>query len=240
MLGPVRRFIRNQQFHPGWAGAFVNPFFLARRALRRAIQRASANLEGALLDVGCGSMPYRALFATDTYIGLEIDSPQARARQMADFFYDGGRFPFENDRFGAVLCNQVLEHVFEPGAFLDEIGRVLAPGGKLLLTVPFVWDEHEQPHDFARYSSFGLKYLLEQRGFVIIEQHKLLADISVIFQLLNAYIFKVTLSRFTVLNLLITALVLGPLSLLGWALGTLLPHNEDLFLDQLVVAAKPR
>ena len=240
MLGPVRRFIRSQQFHPGWAGAFVNPFFLARRALRRAIQRASSSLEGALLDVGCGSMPYRALFATDTYIGLKIDSPQARARQVADFFYDGGRFPFENGRFGSVLCNQVLEHVFEPGAFLDEIGRVLAPGGKLLLTVPFVWDEHEQPHDYARYSSFGLKYLLEQRGFVVIEQHKLLADMSVIFQLLNAYLFKVTLSRFTVLNLLITALVLGPLSLLGWVLGALLPHNEDLFLDQLVVAAKPR
>ena len=240
MLAALRRFIRSQQFDPGWAGAFVNPFFLARRALRCSITHASAGLQGALLDVGCGSKPYRALFATDTYIGLEIDSLQARARQVADCYYDGGRFPFEDGRFGAVLCNQVLEHVFEPGAFLDEIGRVLAPGGKLLLTVPFVWDEHEQPHDYARYSSFGLKYLLEQRGFVVIEHHKLLADASVIFQLLNAYLFKVTLSRFTPVNLLVTAMVLGPLSLMGWLVGALLPRNEDLFLDQLVVATKPR
>ena len=61
-----------------------------------------------------------------------------------------------------MLCNQVLEHVFNPDEFLLKINRVLKNDGKLLLTVPFVWDEHEQPFDYARYSSFGLKALIEK------------------------------------------------------------------------------
>ena len=58
------------------------------------------------------------------------------------------------------MCNQVLEHVFNPDDFVREIARVLKPGGALLLTVPFVWNEHEQPYDYARYSSFGLRAFL--------------------------------------------------------------------------------
>jgi SAM-dependent methyltransferase len=66
----------------------------------------------------------------------------------------------------------VLEHVFNPDDFLNEVNRVLKPSGKLLLTVPFVWDEHEQPYDYARYSSFGLRSLLEKHGFSIVKHEK--------------------------------------------------------------------
>lgn len=92
--------------------------------------------------------------------------------------------------YGGVICNQVLEHVFNPDLFLQEIFRVLKPGGKLLMTVPFVWDEHEQPWDYARYSSFGLRSLLERNGFIVDEQRKTNADARVLFQLINAYLYK--------------------------------------------------
>ena len=81
--------------------------------------------------------------------------------------------------FDNVVCNQVLEHVFRPEVFLLEIHRVIKPGGNMLMSVPFIWDEHEQPWDYARYSSFGLKYLLENTGFEVIEQRKLNACVSV-------------------------------------------------------------
>ena len=109
----------------------------------------------------------------------------------------------------------------------------------MLLTIPFVWDEHEQPYDFARYSTFGLKALLERHGFAVLEQRKLLADFSIILQLVNAYLYKVLHSRLWMLNLLTTAVLLGPLSLLGSLLGAILPRNPDLFLDQLVLAERP-
>jgi len=236
LIAWLRRWNRKQQFNPGLAGAFVNPFFLARRWLWAEIAAASPVLSGRLLDVGCGSQPYRSLFPACAYTGLDIDSPRTRALGVADAYYDGHRFPFDDGRFDAVLCNQVLEHVFNPAEFLTEVRRVMAPGGRLLLTVPFVWDEHEQPWDYARYSSFGLRSLLEQHGFRVLRQRKLMADFSLLFQLANAYFYKVTVTRSTTVNRLVTALLFGPLSLLGLAAAAVLPKNNDLFLDQLVVA----
>ena len=134
----------------------------------------SSKLKGRLLDVGCGSKPYQELFAVDDYIGLDIDNEAMRNRKIADYFYDGTTFPFNDNEYDSVLCNQVLEHVFNPDEFLSEIKRVLKPGGRLLLTVPFVWDEHEQPHDYARYSSFGLKALIDKNGFNVIEYKKIM------------------------------------------------------------------
>lgn len=234
----LRRLWRKEQFDPGLLGLFVNPFFLARRALHQSMAALSGMAKGRLLDVGCGTQPYRSLFNVGAYVGLEIDSPLARERGVADHFYDGQRFPFEDDSFDSILCNQVLEHVFQPDAFMGELQRVLARGGRLILTVPFVWDEHEQPHDFARYSSFGLRTLLERHGFRLLVQHKLLSDSSVLFQLLNAYLYKVLRTRHPALNLAVTAVVMAPVSLLGWICGKLLPQNPDLFLDQAVVAEK--
>jgi hypothetical protein len=59
-----------------------------------------------------------------------------------------------------------------------------------------------------------------------------------LFQLVNAYLFKVTRTRSRAINLVVTACLCGPLSLLGLAAGRLLPANPDLFLDQLVVAER--
>ena len=236
MRAALRRYIRSQEFSPGWLGAFFNPFCIARRALRREIAAASSELHGRLLDVGCGTQPYRELLSHCQYVGLDIDSPRTRLLAVADAYYDGTRFPFDDASFDSVLCNQVLEHVFNPNEFVSEIRRVLSPNGRLLLTVPFVWDEHEQPWDYARYSSFGLRALLERNGFQILHQRKLVADFSLLFQLAIAYFYKVMRTGSPRLNLLLTALLFGPLSLLGMLVGKVLPKNGDLFLDQLVLA----
>jgi SAM-dependent methyltransferase len=234
----VRNLYRRQNFYPGWVGLFVNPFYFARRGLYQAIRAVSGQLAGHLLDVGCGSKPYQSLFPGANYVGLDIDSDVARQRGAADHFYNGDVFPFDNASFDSVLCNQVLEHVFNPGDFLSEINRVLKPSGKLLLTVPFVWDEHEQPYDYARYSSFGLKSLLEKHGFAILKHEKLGGDATILFQLTNAYLYKVTERWPKLLKFGFTLTVMGSINLLGVIAGKLLPANPDLFLDQVVLAEK--
>jgi SAM-dependent methyltransferase len=235
----LRAWFCEQQFFPGALGVFVNPFYLARSALHQAMREDAGRIGGRLLDAGCGSKPYRRLFTVSEYVGLDIDSPVARQRGVADVFYAGKVFPFESASFDAVLCNQVLEHVFNPDEFLSEIARVLRPGGKLLLTVPFVWDEHEQPWDYARYSSFGLQALLEKNGFRVVSHRKLRADVSVLFQLANAYFYKLT-ERWPVLaRLAFTATVMAPITLLGLLGARALPDNPDLYLDHVVLAEKP-
>lgn len=229
---------RAQQFNPGAIGLFVNPFFLARCSLWRAIRTAAPMLQGRLLDVGCGTKPYRDLFSVSEYVGMELDSELTRQRGVADVYYDGSCFPFEDASFDAVLCNQVLEHVFNPDDFVGEIRRVLRPGGRLLLTVPFVWDEHEQPWDYARYSSFGLRSLMEKHGFILQRHEKLLDDASVLFQLANAYLYKISHTNYRAVNLLLGVCIHAPVSALGLVARLVLPRNPDLFLDQLVVAEK--
>ncbi len=238
MVNDLRNFYRRQMFFPGLAAVFFNPFFFARKNLASAISDLSIYIDGHLLDVGCGSKPYRTLFNVETYRGLDIDSPITRDLGMADDLYDGKKFPYEDGTFNSALCNQVLEHVFNPDEFLSEINRVMKSGGKLLLTVPFVWDEHEQPYDYARYSSFGLEELLEKKGFQIISHQKLAADATIIFQLSNAYLFKVTQRWPRLVKLLFTGTVMATVNILGIIAGKLLPANPDLFLDHVVLAEK--
>jgi SAM-dependent methyltransferase len=239
LLRKKNDFYSQQQFAPGIVGIWLNPFYLARKELRREMTRFAPLMRGRLLDVGCGTKPYRELFSSASdYVGLEYDSPINRVAKRADYFYDGNTLPFEDASYDGVICNQVLEHVFNPDQFLHEISRVVKPGGDLLLTVPFVWDEHEQPWDYARYSSFGLKSLLERNGFVVVEQRKTNADVRVLFQLINAYLYKILHTANLSVNLVVCAVVMAPFTLLGIVLGKLLPANPDLYLDQVVLARR--
>jgi SAM-dependent methyltransferase len=238
MKSKISVFFVNQLFFPNWFGIFFNPFYFARRGLAGAIQQYSKFLSGKLLDVGCGTKPYMSLFSVDEYVGLDIDSEHSRKLGIADEFYDGKVFPFADQEFHAILCNQVLEHVFNPDEFLGEISRVMKPSAKMVLTVPFVWDEHEQPYDYARYSSFGLKALLEKNGLKILDHEKIGADASVLFQLINAYLYKVTERWNKYFKFLFTVLVIGFFNMLGLLAQFILPKNPDLFLDHIVLVGK--
>lgn len=232
-------FLNKQQFNPTFFGLFLNPFYFARKGLFEAITPSLTRFTGRVLDVGCGSKPYKSYcLNVSEYIGLEIDTLENRHRKKADFFYDGSVFPFENNSFDCILNNEVFEHVFNPVEFLSEINRVLKKDGLLLISVPFVWDEHEQPHDYARYSSFGLKYLLEKAGFEILEAKKTANSIAVIFQLLNAYIYKITVTKNGFANIILTVLLMSPFNILGAIFSALLPKNNDLYLDNVILAKK--
>ena len=191
-------------------------------------------LRGRLLDVGCGSKPYLKYFKVSEYVGLEIEG----RNKLAEKHYNGKDFPFGDGEFDSVLVSQVLEHVFNPQEFLAEVNRALKGGGLLLLTVPFIWDEHEQPFDCARYTTFGLRHLLEKQGFEIVDFKKSMADIRVIFQMVNSYIYKKTHTDNTALNLLFTLVVIAPVNLLGEFSACILPGNDDLYLDNIVLARK--
>ncbi len=236
MLNRIKQFVQNQGFNPGVAGILVNPFWIARRGLAKSIAKYAPVCSGCLLDVGCGSKPYKSFFSISEYIGLEIDSAKSRHMNLADYYYDGSTFPFADSSFDSILCNQVLEHIFNPSQFISEIHRVLKPSGHLLLTVPFVWDEHEQPFDYARYSSFGLNSLLVNHGFEIVKHEKINSDFSVIIQLINAYIYKILPDNGKIR--LVFAIFMSPVTALGILLAKILPMNPDLYLDQIVLAKK--
>jgi SAM-dependent methyltransferase len=230
--------VARAQFEPGLLGLLVNPFYFARRGLHEHLCAVAPAVRGRVLDVGCGRKPYRRRFRVEEYLGLELDTPHNREHTHADAFYGGDRFPFEDRRFDSVVTFQVFEHVFEPDRFLSEVNRVLVEDGTLLLCVPFVWDEHEQPVDYARYSSFGLRHLLERHGFRVEQLRKSVDDLGVVFQLVNCYLYKKTVTKNPYLNLLICLSLMAPVNIVGQLLRRVLPRNDDLYLDNVVVARK--
>lgn len=137
-----------------------------------AIEQAVADFAKSLppharvLDAGAGEGNYKAHFNAQNYIGLDLavgDSGWDYSR--LDAVGDLSALPFRDSVFDASLNVVTLEHVREPRRVLEELARTLVPGGRLLLIAPHEWEEHQQPHDYYRYTRYGLEYLLSQAGF---------------------------------------------------------------------------
>lgn len=195
----IKKLYRKQLFEPSFPiGLFINDFYIPRRGLYKFIKNNSGFINGKVLDVGCGLKPYKNLFGYKEYIGIDVENEgHSHAKEDIDFYYDGKILPFENNSYDNAVCFEVLEHVFDPDLFLTEINRVLKPKGHLLMTTPFIWNEHEIPNDYGRYSSYGIKYLLEKNGFELIKHVKILNGPEFLIVLLQVYLndFRSWLSR---------------------------------------------
>lgn len=122
---------------------------------------------GALvLDAGAGTSPYKALFNHAQYESADFEQVD-KAYAASTYVCDLKAIPVENCRFDFIVFNQVMEHLPNPKTVLAELHRVLKPGGKMIYTGPFFYEEHEQPYDFYRYTQFGLRELFSSTGFVI-------------------------------------------------------------------------
>jgi len=151
--------------------AFVSEVPFERRPILDFMRRAARELPpGArVIDVGAGDAPYRELFDHHQYLTSDWEHSLHEELPAVDIQAPATSLPVEDESFDAVLFTQVLEHLAEPGAALTELLRVLRRGGRLYLTAPLVWELHELPYDYYRYTSAGLRHLLERAGFSDIE-----------------------------------------------------------------------
>jgi len=241
MKKKLKKIYIKESFYPSWLiGIWINPAFIVRRGILRGIKNISSKfIGGKLLDVGCGSKPYEHLFNVEEYIGIDVEiSGHNHSESKIDKFYDGIHIPYSNNEFNWVFSSEVFEHVFNLDQLLIEINRVLSSGGKLAFTCPFVWEEHEQPYDYARYSSFALKYIMEKHGFEVESFHKSSSYFESLMQLLAMYIYQNCLPNNKYLKILLIPFFVTPFNILGSLLGKILPKDNGLYLSNIVVAVK--
>jgi ubiquinone/menaquinone biosynthesis C-methylase UbiE len=134
---------------------------LTRVTLDRFIAAHAGN--GRTLDLGAQNGPYAAHFPRRVAVDLQ---PGANLAARAD----AHALPFVDGAFDTVLCTEVLEHLPEPQRAIDEMHRVLKPGGELLLTTRFLFPIHDAPHDYFRFTKYGLRHLLRAFHDVRIEE----------------------------------------------------------------------
>jgi len=125
-----------------------------------------------LLDAGAGNFRFRELLIEKEYIYESQDFEEVfdqNSRGKHTYVCDVKSIPVESNRFGVVVCTQVLEHLPDPLGALKELARILKPGGELYLTTNLLFPIHGAPYDFYRFTNFGLEFLCKESGFANIE-----------------------------------------------------------------------
>lgn len=140
-----------------------------------------------VLDAGAGAAPYRVLFEHTDYVTSDWAGSMHDEALASDIVAPLDQLPVADASFDVVVATEVLEHVRDPEAALRELHRVLRSGGQLWLTVPFVWELHEEPHDFARYTAYALEHLLQSAGFTAVDVRPVGGWFSVAGQLLRNF-----------------------------------------------------
>jgi SAM-dependent methyltransferase len=150
--------------------------------IQNLIRRTAPKMDGKLLDYGCGGAPYKDLFANclgyvgaDMLAGPDVDVVLTQEGML------GGR-PNEYD---GILSAQVLEHVPDPDAYIEECSRVLKTGGLILLTTHGMFPEHKCPCDYYRWTAEGLERLMQSYGFEVLETTKITCGVRGGIQLLH-------------------------------------------------------
>lgn len=235
----IKLRLKREHFQPTWLGMIVNPAFIIRNGLYKIIKPFASQIGGEVLDFGCGSKPYENLFVNcREYIGCDIEeSAHDHSDSKIDYFFDGEKLPFEDGRFDAVVSFEVFEHVFNLSDLLNEINRVTKPSGYLLVSIPFVWAEHETPYDFARYTSFGITDILEKHGYQVLKLKKTTPYVLTIFQLLIAYLIQHILPN-NKLSYIFQVVLIFPMTLFSCLISAISPKRYDLFCNIVILARK--
>lgn len=156
---------------------------MLRRSLTRKITRErlhgfleSHATESLVIDIGSSANTLHTLFP-NTLRG------DIRFIPSIDIQYDAHALPFASASVETILCTEVLEHCYDPQKVMDEFHRILRPGGKLILTTRFIFPLHDTPHDYFRFTRFGLAHLCRNFASVsIVPEVQTVETIGVLLQ----------------------------------------------------------
>lgn len=223
-------------FHPQWL------VLREKSATQRAVARWA---RGPVMDVGCGDRSIATVLATGTeYIGVDYPATVAQGYPgLPDVFGDAACLPFPDAMAGTVLLLDVLEHLTGPESAIGEAVRVLEPGGRLIVQVPFMYPIHDAPNDFHRWTRDGLGQLFHRHGLTIIEERSYGHPVETAAALGAMALAKSGLNalgqhRIALLLVPLIVILVPVVNVAGWLLGNALPSDGFMPLGYRLVAQK--
>jgi SAM-dependent methyltransferase len=136
-----------------------------RQANWRFLEKTLATmpLDALILDVGAGRGDFAELFNNRHYLSLDVYAyPEIDV--VCDLLTS---VPLRASSFDVIVLMNVLEHVEHSRELLVVLARLLKPGGRLVMAVPFLLKIHQAPYDFARYTQFALEKLGSEAGLKV-------------------------------------------------------------------------
>lgn len=175
------------------ANQILPPFLLARLdpvegTIAAEVARFARSLPATavVLDAGAGEARFRRHFERQRYIALDNGAgDSAWDYSRLDMVGDLLDLPLREGSCDALLNVVVLEHTPDPYCVIRELGRVLRSGGRLLMVVPLIWEVHQAPHDYFRFTRYGLEHMLGAAGLEVLR----LAPLGGFFWLAGRYSF---------------------------------------------------
>lgn len=151
--------VRRLPLHPQW---------LLRERDFQTAGLATAQ-PGLLVDLGCADRWVEGVISGQVeYLGIDsVSSGRDRYGARPTVFGDACRVPLRSSIAETVALFEVAEHLEDPDSALNEISRILKPGGRLLLSIPFLYPVHDAPTDFQRFTEHGLRMRIERAGLAV-------------------------------------------------------------------------
>lgn len=124
------------------------------------LKRHLPSVEGPVLEVGSkdygSTSSFRSVYTASEYIGVDMADGKG-VDAVVDLVEGIG--PLRAAHFELAICCSVMEHVRRPWVFAENLARLIRPGGRIYVSVPWVWRFHAYPDDYFRFSWRGVAEL---------------------------------------------------------------------------------
>lgn len=163
----------------------------ADRAVTNYVAAIRDFAHGALADLGCGNAPLAGAYAPYVESMLWVDWPGSMHQRVTlDVSQDLNQpLQIESASLDTVLLTDVLEHIARPDALVAELHRILRPGGRAIIGVPFLYWLHEEPHDHHRYTIHKLRDFAATHGFSVLREQVNGGGLDVVRDLLTKMVY---------------------------------------------------